>query len=127
MVANWLVMAIMLLVSHDARRPVAVMVDGPDVESLSSDATQVIPVARSSHPAPRPEPRTASSAPEVEEDEPPARAMADSDLEPTAAIPTTPADEAAVATVERVLPEKRLTRTDPEEPTQMFRLDEENS
>jgi len=87
---------------------------------------QVIPVT---HRTTRttPEPRTASSAPEVEEDEPPARAMADSDLEPTAAIPTTPADEAVVATVERVLPEKRLTRTDPEEPTQMFRLDEENS
>lgn len=128
MVANWLVMAIMLLVSHDARRPVAVMADGPDVESLSSDATQLIPVARSTHPAPRPEPRTASSAPEVEEDESPVRALYDSsDLEPTAAIPTTPADEAAVATVERGVPEMRLTGTDPEEQTQLFRLDEEDS
>lgn len=124
MVANWLVMAIMLLVSHDARRPVAVTADGPDVESLSSDATQVIPVTRSAHPAPRPEPRTASSAPEVEEDAPPARALTDEgDLEPTAAIPTTPVDEAAVATVER----PRIPRADPEEPTQMFRIDEEDS
>jgi hypothetical protein len=130
MVANWLVMAIMLLVSHDARRPVAAMVDGPDVASLSSEATQVIPVARAGHPAPRPAPRTASSAPEVEEDEPPARAWsASSDLEPTAAIPRTPPDpdEAAVATVERGVPELRVARTDPEEPTQLFRLDEENS
>ncbi len=128
MVANWLVMAIMLLVSHDARRPVAVVANGPDVESLSSDATQVIAAVRSSHPAPRPEPRTASSAPEVEEDEPPARAAPEeSDLEPTAAIPTTPPDEAAVATVERVLPDLHTPRTDPEEPTQLFRLDEENS
>jgi hypothetical protein len=117
MVANWLVMAIMLLVSHDARRPVAVTVDGPDVASLSSEATQVIPVARAGHPTPRPEPRTASSAPEVEEDELPARAWsAPSDMEPTAAIPRTPPDpdESAVATVERGVPEVRLTRTDPE-------------
>jgi hypothetical protein len=104
------------------------MADGPDVASLSSDATQVIPVGRSGHPAPRPEPRTASSAPEIDEDEPPARVWSDSsDLEPTAAIPRTPPDEAAVATVERGVPDLRPPRTDPEEPTQLFRLDEENS
>ena len=119
MVANWLVMAVMLLVSHDARRPVPVAASGPDVASLDADATQVIAIPRT-HPAPRPEPRTASSAVSPEEAEGPdnrvpeeQRAGGSLRLEGP-----TPGEE-AVATVER-------PRVDPEEPTQVYRLDEEN-
>lgn len=123
MVANWLVMAVLLLVSHDARRPVAVVTTGPDVESLSSDTTQVISATRSPHPAPRPEPKTASSPPEPDAEQPPARALPDTaDLEPTMAIPASapkPGPDAAapVATVEP-------PNTDPDESAQAVRREE---
>jgi len=116
MVANWLVMAVMLLVSHEARRPVAVRVDEGDVASLSADATQVI-MLRSSQ-APRPEPRTASSPPLPDDYVPPARALPDTaDAEATAAF--TPGDKTTISTVTRPI------TTDPDEPTQQYRFDQE--
>src|SRR5665647_2439916 len=117
MVANWLVMAVMLLVSHEARRPVAVRVDEGDVASLSADATQVI-MLRPTQPVPRPEPRTAPSPALPHDDEPPARALPEfADAEATAAL--TPGDDTSISTVTRPI------TTDPDEPTQQYRFDQE--
>jgi cell division protein FtsW (lipid II flippase) len=117
MVANWLVMAVMLLVSHEARRPVAVRVDEGDVASLTADDTQVI-VLRPTQPVPRPEPRTAPSPALPHDDEPPARALPDTaDAEATAAF--TPGDDTSISTVTRPI------TTDPDEPTQQYRFDQE--
>ena len=116
MVANWLVMAVMLLVSHEARRPVAVRVDEGDVASLSADATQVIMLRPSQ--SPRPEPRTAPSPALPHDDEPPARALPEfADAEATAAF--TPGDDTSISTVTRPI------TTDPDEPTQQYRFDQE--
>jgi cell division protein FtsW (lipid II flippase) len=132
MVANWLVMAVMLVVSHDARRPAVVRVEQADVASLSADATQVINLrdmtppsallpsgsGRRTSQAPRPEPRTASSGDSPVEVEPPARALPDeADTEATAAF--TPGDAPSSSTVTRPI------TTDPDEPTQQYRFDQE--
>ena len=96
MVANWLVMAVMLVVSNDARRPAVVHEDEGAVASLSADATQVINVrdvtgassdiARVSR-QPRPEPRTASSPSLPDEEQTPSHGfLDDSDIEATAAF-----------------------------------------
>ena len=115
MVANWLVIAIMLVVSNDARRPAVVRQDEGDVASLSADATQVINLRPSQ--VPRPEPRTASSPSLPDEHEPPAHAfLDDSDMEATAAF--TPAEESSSSTMTHPV-------TDPDEPTQQFRFDQE--
>ncbi len=115
MVANWLVMAVLLVVSHDSRRPKVVHQDEGAVASLSADATQVINVRPSQ--VPRPEPRTATSPSLPDEDEPPARALPDeSDMEATTAF--TPPDESSISIVSGPV-------TDPDESTQMFRFDQE--
>ncbi len=81
MVANWLVLAVMLLVSHDARRPTVVREAAGDVASLSADATQVITVR---NPQPRrPEVRTATS-PSLPLDEEPSAVAEEEDAEATA-------------------------------------------
>jgi hypothetical protein len=116
MVANWLVLAVMLVVSHEARRPAMVREAQADVASLSADATQVINL-RPSQP-PRPEPRTASSPSLPEKDEPPARALPDeADTEATAAF--IPGD--VPSSSDRTRP----ITTDPDEPTQQYRFDQE--
>ncbi len=66
MVANWLVLAVMLVVSNDARRPTVVRQAEADVASLSADATQVISVRPPA--VRRPEARTATSPSPAEED-----------------------------------------------------------
>lgn len=100
MVANWLVMAIMLVVSNAARRPVAVRQDVGDVASLSGDATQVIS-PRPSSPSPRPAPRTASSPSPPADDEPPKHALPVAGEDETAVLATdvvaTTADSAITA------------------------------
>ncbi len=100
MVANWLVMAVMLVVSNDARRPAVVHEDEGDVAYLSADATQVLNVRDVAGPwapsssdiprvsqQPRPEPRTASSPSLPDEEHAPAHGfLDDSDIEATAAF-----------------------------------------
>lgn len=46
LLANWVVIALMLMMSHLARRPRLEVAEGPAVASLASDATQAIPVTR---------------------------------------------------------------------------------
>lgn len=46
LLANWVVIALMLMISHLARRPKPEVPAGPVVASLASDATQAIPIAR---------------------------------------------------------------------------------
>jgi hypothetical protein len=94
-----------------------VRVDEGDVASLSADATQVI-MLRAPQPVPRPAPRTASSPGLLVEDEPPARALPDAaDTEATTAF--TPGDDTSTSTVTRPI------TTDPDEPTQLYRFDQE--
>ena len=127
MVANWLVMAVMLVVSNEARRPAVVRESEGDVASLSADATQVISLRPSQ--TPRPAPRTASSPNLPDEDEPPARALPDEDdMEATAAF--TPTDEATMVVPETSAASRDVTAvtrpvTDPDEPTQQYRFDQE--
>ena len=162
MVANWLVLAVMLLVSHDARRPTVVREAAGDVASLSADATQVITVR---NPQPRrPEVRTATS-PSLPLDEEPSAVAEEEDAEATApfVMPGTEAtaplgtqDSTATRPVERqdntatglvpthdsrgtapvatqaeqptgVRPPEpgRAPRTDPDEPTQVHRFEED--
>jgi cell division protein FtsW (lipid II flippase) len=129
MVANWLVMAVMLVVSNEARRPAVVREseNEGDVASLSADATQVISLRPSQ--TPRPAPRTASSPNLPDEDEPPARALPDeADMEATAAF--TPTDESAMVVPETNAASRDVTAvtrpvTDPDEPTQQYRFDQE--
>jgi cell division protein FtsW (lipid II flippase) len=66
MVANWLVVAVMLVVSNDARRPAVVRESEADVASLSADATQVISVSPQLR---RSAPRTATTPSPVEEEQ----------------------------------------------------------
>ncbi len=57
MVANWIVLAMLLVISHNGRRPapLAAVTDEAGVAVLAGDATQVIPI-HTGHPQPRPEP-----------------------------------------------------------------------
>ena len=149
MVANWLVLAVMLLVSHDARRPTVVSEAAGDVASLSADATQVITVR---NPQPRrPEARTATS-PSLPLDEDPSADTGEEDATAPFVMPGTEAtapwgtpDSAATGPVpardstgaapvvtpaeqptEVRAPEPgRAPRTDPDEPTQVHRFQED--
>lgn len=124
MVANWLVLAVMLVVSHDARRPTVVREASGDVASLSADATQVITVRA---PQPRRPGVPTATSPSLPLDEEPG----DVDGVPTApfvmpdtepAAPLLPADG---PTEVRPLEPGRVPRTDPDEPTQVHRFEED--
>ncbi len=62
MVANWIVLAMLMVISHNGRRPapLAPATDESGVAVLSGDATQVIPLRP--HPQPRPEPPASAQA-----------------------------------------------------------------
>ncbi len=130
MVANWLVLAVMLVVSHEARRPVTERVEQADVASLSADATQVINLRDLPRPlqTPRPEPRTASSPALSVEEEGPARAFPDeSDTEATTAFAPgeKPVPEGAGREGDAGYDEAGPPVTDFDDATQAYRFDQE--
>lgn len=62
LLANWVVIAIMLMISNLARRPQAVLQAQPDVASLAGDATQEIRIPRQAlSPSTPPDPQRADS------------------------------------------------------------------
>ncbi len=99
MLANWIVLGLILVISNHARRPrtpVQAQIDEGGVAELSSDATSVIHLPRRGFPGPRPEPKTATTPTEPDDDDGHAVRRRWSD-EPTQVV-AVPPDSAGAAT-----------------------------
>ena len=95
MVANWIVLAMLMVISHNGRRPapLAPATDESGVAVLSGDATQVIPLRP--HPQPRPEPPAS------------AQAGAGADAQATQVVPARPGPVGQDAVATQAVPPSR--------------------